>query len=159
MDDEFPQTIQRSVQIREQQWKKTHPNGEPPLRDQYKTLYEQMIFDANRKEFPLGEQPSIRVIPMANAKPTDYSSPEFEICYTNRVIYADGIVPDQAPGCGCKGDCGNPENRAGCACRKRQILASKTRKGGYTRSGIQDFAYDANGILNAELFAEGDPIM
>lgn len=101
----------------------------------------------------------IRVIPLKNSKPTDYSSPEFELCYTNRVIYAEGIVPDQAPGCGCIGDCGNPENRAGCACRKRQIAASTTRKGGAPRSGHQDFAYDANGILNEKLLAASDPIM
>ncbi|GAA5962181.1 hypothetical protein JCM3765_003889 [Sporobolomyces pararoseus] len=159
LHEEFPQTIQKSVADRERNWKKVHPHGKPPLRDGYKILYEEMIQDANSKEFAPGERPLIRVIPLKKSKPTDYSSPEFELCYTNRVIYAEGIAPDQAPGCGCEGDCGNPENRAGCACRKRQIAASTTRVGGAPRSGHQDFAYDANGILNEKLLAASDPII
>ncbi|GAA5904790.1 uncharacterized protein JCM6883_003904 [Sporobolomyces salmoneus] len=159
LHDEFPQTLQAAVQKRERAWKKLHPDGKPPLRDGYKLLYEQMIYDANSKEFPPGEQPTIRIIPLDYARPTDYSSPEFELCYTNRVIYADGIVPDQASGCGCIGDCGNPENRKTCACLQRQIAASTTRVGGGPRSGHQDFAYNEHGLLDEKFADFDDPII
>ncbi|GAA6012971.1 hypothetical protein JCM11491_000925 [Sporobolomyces phaffii] len=158
-DDEFPKMIQASVQRRERAWKERHPTGNPPLRDSYKGLYEQMISDANSSEYPPDHRPSIRIIPLGDAKNTDYSSPEFELCYTNRVIYADGIVPDQAPGCACIGDCGSPQNRAGCACRARQIAASKTRVNGGQRSGLQNFAYDSNGLLDEKIFNSDDPII
>ncbi|GAA5941675.1 uncharacterized protein JCM15063_002637 [Sporobolomyces koalae] len=156
---EFPQTIQTSVYRRERQWKKAHPEGEAPLRDGYKLLFEQMIYDANSKEFPPRLQPKIRVCPPEDALATDWSSPFFEICYTNRIVYADGIVPKQAPGCDCIGNCGDPRNREGCGCRKRQIAASRTRRGGSDRSNHSDFAYNAEGLLNDSLFAHNDPII
>jgi len=160
LNDEFSRAIQEHVQYNcEQAWKKKHPHGESPLRDGYKGLYEHIIYEANSKEFPRGLQPSIRICPLKSAKPFDWSSPPFEICYTNRVVYVDGIVPKQAPGCGCVGNCGDPRNRGGCACRKRQIMASKQRAGGAERSEHQDFAYDANGIVDPKVFAMNDPIM
>lgn len=157
--DEFPRFLQEHVQRSEKLWRKAHPDGASPLRNGYKTLYEHMVYEANSKEFPRDLQPSIRICPLESAKPTDWSSPPFEICYTNRVVYVDGILPKQAPGCGCIGDCGDPRNRGGCACRKRQIMASKRRAGGAVRSEHQDFAYDSNGILDSRVFEMNDPIM
>jgi hypothetical protein len=122
-------------------------------------LYEQLIRDAHAREYRPGRQPSIRIVPLEDDDPTAWSSPDFELCYTNRVIYADGIVPVQAPGCACLGDCGRPENRANCACRNRQIAASTTRTGGGERSGHQDFAYNSKGVLDESLFRQNDPIM
>ncbi|GAA5863035.1 hypothetical protein JCM1840_002447 [Sporobolomyces johnsonii] len=160
---EIDLTTQNQVARRERRWKQHHPPTSQPERKGYRVLYEQMVFEANAREFPVDRMPSIRIIrekpDEPTPPPTDWWSPPFELGYTNRVIYSDGIVPDQAPGCACVGDCGDPANRGNCACRARQIAASRTRPGGGERSGHQDFAYDANGVVNERVLEAQDPII
>lgn len=76
-----------------------------------------------------------------------------------RVVYDADIVPIQAPGCECIGNCGDPANRKTCACLQRQIAASKSRVGGGKRSDRQDFAYDRDSCLFEDALGWQDPIM
>ncbi|GAA5962897.1 hypothetical protein JCM21900_004441, partial [Sporobolomyces salmonicolor] len=163
LHDEIDISTQKHVARRERRWKRIHPPSCQPERKSYRALYEQMVFEANAREFPRDRIPSIRIIRETDDEPTpsptEWWSPPFELGYTNRVIYADGIVPDQAPGCACVGNCGDPANRDRCACRARQIAASRTRPSGGERSGHQDFAYDENGIVNEKVLEAQDPII
>ncbi|GAA5903793.1 hypothetical protein JCM5296_003927 [Sporobolomyces johnsonii] len=163
LHQEIDLTTQDHVALRERRWKQHHPPTSQPERKGYRILYEQMVFEANAREFPSDRVPSIRIIrekpDEPTPPPTEWWSPPFELGYTNRVIYADGIVPDQAPGCACVGNCGDPANRGSCACRARQIAASRTRPGGGERSGHQDFAYDENGVVNEKVLEAQDPII
>jgi hypothetical protein len=119
-----------------------------------------MIRQINAKEYAPNSpfRPIIRVIPPIDALPTTSTSPPFEFRYTNRIIYADGIVPVQSPGCGCDGDCDAPENKGSCACLKRQIEASRKRLGD-VRSGNLDFAWRADGRLDDGVAEHSDLIM
>ncbi|CEQ40582.1 SPOSA6832_02229 [Sporobolomyces salmonicolor] len=163
LHEEIDISTQKHVARRERRWKRIHPPSCQPERKSYRALYEQMVFEANAREFPRDRIPSIRIIRERDDEPTpsptEWWSPPFELGYTNRVIYADGIVPDQAPGCACVGNCGDPANRDRCACRARQIAASRTRPSGGERSGHQDFAYDENGIIDERVLEAQDPIM
>ncbi|GAA5926100.1 hypothetical protein JCM3775_005203 [Rhodotorula graminis] len=160
LDAEFDITIQNEVNRRERRWARRHPDKHP-LRESYKTLFELMILEANAKEYSPyrpERRPKIRVLPPTGQSQHHWSSPPFEFIYTNRVIYSDGICPVQAPGCGCKGNCGSSSNRAKCACRRRQIESSTTRPGGVERSGHRDFAYD-DGKLVDVVFNRLEPII
>ncbi|GAA6017260.1 hypothetical protein JCM10207_003666 [Rhodosporidiobolus poonsookiae] len=134
-------------------------------RYRYKDLFEEMIREATTEDYPANAQarrPKIRVIPADDLPPEAWSSPPFEFIYTNRVVYADGIVPEQAPGCDCEGDCNSPKNRATCRCLKRQIQATTTRSDvdhGLHRSEIKDFAWSAKGVLNERVFLFNDLII
>ncbi|BGP47537.1 hypothetical protein JCM10450v2_003392 [Rhodotorula kratochvilovae] len=155
IDDEFSCEVQDGVNRRERDWARQHP-FEHPIRDSYKVLFEQMILEANAQEYPPSApdfRPKIRIVPPTGLSPHAWSSPPFD------VVYSDGIVPMQAPGCGCQGDCGNPANRGKCACRLRQIAASRTRDGGGTRSNHADFAYEKDMRLHAKVMTHGDPIV
>ncbi|GAA6058266.1 hypothetical protein JCM3770_004331 [Rhodotorula araucariae] len=161
IDDEFSTEIQDGVNRREEAWALQHPD-EHPIRDAYKGLFEQMIVEANAQEYPPTApdfRPKVRIVPPTGMSPYAWSSPPFEFIYTNRVVYSDGIVPMQALGCGCKGDCGEPTNRGKCACRLRQIEASRTREGGGQRSNHGDFAYEPDMRLNMAVMQHGDPIV
>ncbi|GAA5917102.1 hypothetical protein JCM5296_005714 [Sporobolomyces johnsonii] len=150
--DEIDITAPNHVAQRERRWRRLHPPSSKPERKGYRVLYEQMVFEANTREFPFDRIPSIRVIrekaDEPTPSPTEWWSPLFEIGYTNCILYANGIVPDQAPGCVCVSNCSDPANRGGCACRAQQVTASRTRPGGGERSGHQDFAYDENGVID-----------
>lgn len=108
----------------------------------YTRMFQEMVMDANRKE--LNGSGRIRVIPQpANLI---HRSPPFEFHYTNRTIYAGDFLPVKPEGCGCVGNCADPANFAGCACRKRQEVANQTRKYGTKRSRRSDFAYNEEGM-------------
>ncbi|GJN89445.1 hypothetical protein Rhopal_002431-T1 [Rhodotorula paludigena] len=159
--EEFSTEIQDAVNKRERAWRKSRPT-EHPLRDAYKGLFEQMVFEASLQEYPPSLpdfRPKIRIVPPVDLPPQYWSSPPFEFTYTNRVVYSDGIVPKQAPGCSCKGNCGSPDNRFKCECRNRQIQASRTRPNGGPRSNHDDFAYDDQERLNSDVLLRQDPII
>ncbi len=108
----------------------------------YTKLFETMINEANRKE--LNGKGRIRVILQPGN--VDERSPPFEFNYTNKTIYSGEFLPYQAKGCDCKGDCGDPANLSGCACRERQEMSNRTRKFGQERSNNKGFAYHKNGM-------------
>ncbi|GAA5906726.1 hypothetical protein JCM6882_003286 [Rhodosporidiobolus microsporus] len=159
--DEFDTSIHDLVNHKEKDWKKGYIDE--PLRDGYAQLFSNMVNEANTKEYGASHPflPTIRVVPARDAPRTAWSSPPFEFIYTNRVVYRDGIVPRQAPGCGCDGDCSSPSNRTTCSCLKRQIAASRTRpgEGNGTRSEIQDFAWSKEGRLQDAPLEHGDLII
>uniref|UniRef100_A0A0K3CF27 FGENESH: predicted gene_5.593 protein n=1 Tax=Rhodotorula toruloides TaxID=5286 RepID=A0A0K3CF27_RHOTO len=98
--DEFSTDIQDAVNRRERRSAELHPD-ELPVRVQYKEIFEQMILEANSKEYPPtapGTRPKIRVCGPADAPPEAWSSPPFEFIYTNRECNLQ---------CGCGPECIN----------------------------------------------------
>ncbi|GAA5977705.1 hypothetical protein JCM11641_001383 [Rhodosporidiobolus odoratus] len=154
---EFTTDIQDHVNKEEQAWKEGKLVREPG-RYCYASLFEQIIQDAN-SEFPPGtEVPQIRILPAIGCDATDWTSPPFELIYTNRVVYDQGIVPTQAPGCGCKGNC--KENQSTCECLKRQIaVCQKKPTSHYRRSEIKGFAWNDEGCLDDSVFSHADLII
>ncbi|BGP55019.1 hypothetical protein JCM8202v2_002612 [Rhodotorula sphaerocarpa] len=157
--DEFSTAIQDAVNRREARWARLHPD-ELPIRSEYRVLFEEMILESLSQEYAEGKgRPTIRVYPPEDAPPEAMSCPPFDFIYTNRVVYDDDIVPVQARGCGCDGDCNSPKNRATCSCLARQIKACATKEGGTDRSNHQGFAYDRQGRLHPSIFDAHDQIM
>ncbi|GAA5991940.1 hypothetical protein JCM10908_002279 [Rhodotorula pacifica] len=158
--DEFRTEIQDTVNRREAKWAKLHP-GVLPIRSGYQVMFEQMILEAVSAEYGpdhATSRPQIRVCPPATLPPEAMSSPPFDFIYTNRVVYEDNILPVQAPGCGCEGDCDSPENRKTCTCLARQIEACTT-KTSESRSNHRDFAWDRTGKLHSAVLDHHDQII
>lgn len=130
--------------------------------------YQSMIFEANTAEIHPQDRPKVRVLrppyPITvkdqdgNITTSNDSAPAFEFNYTSRIVYVDGIAPKQAPGCDCEGDCASSENYATCACRLRQVQASKT-KSEDQRSDHDGFAYTSEGVLVDVMQDKDEPIM
>ncbi|KAM0792576.1 hypothetical protein ACM66B_005238 [Microbotryomycetes sp. NB124-2] len=127
--------------------------------------YEQMINDALSNEVsPTDEHgndvepPHIRVVPLEDGRPP--FSPPFEFIYTNRIVYAPGVVPQQSPGCDCQGDCGSKLNSPTCACRIRQQFASKRKpvQDHAKRSNRSNFAYTSDGRIRRSVLNTREPI-
>ncbi|GAA5841097.1 hypothetical protein JCM11251_008017 [Rhodosporidiobolus azoricus] len=153
---EFDTSFHNWVRKREKDWKDdlTHE----PLRHNYYKLYSDMIDEAMLKEYGHGHpfRPTVRVVPPRDAPPQAWSCPPVEFIYTNRVVYEDGIVPTQAPGCACEGDCAKSRS---CNCLMRQIEASRTRPGGDKRSDAREFAWDKDGLLKPDFLDRGDLVI
>ncbi|GAA5866559.1 hypothetical protein JCM8547_005459 [Rhodosporidiobolus lusitaniae] len=131
-------------------------------RRQYKDSFESMIMEANNAEYPdPTTRPTVRVLPATDLPYDAWSSPPFEFSYTNRIVYSSNILPQQAPGCGCKGDCSAPENRKTCLCLRRQIEASRTRglDTSVARSNHKDFAWNEDGTLHEHVLKMNDLIV
>ncbi|GAA5870959.1 hypothetical protein JCM3774_003489 [Rhodotorula dairenensis] len=157
--DEFSTDIQDTVNRREAKWAKLHPDT-LPIRTSYRVMFEQMILEALSDEYgPANSdwRPQIRVCPPRDLPPEAMPCPPFDFIYTNRVVYDDDIVPVQAPGCGCEGDCDSPANRKTCSCLARQIKVCETKT--TDRSNHQDFAYDRTGKVQPGVFDAADQII
>lgn len=88
MKEEFSTEIQDAVNKRERAWRESRPT-EHPLRDVYKGLFEQMVFEASLQEYPPSLpdfRPKIRIVPPVDLPPHYWSSPPFEFTYTNRCV-------------------------------------------------------------------------
>ncbi|KAI5474193.1 histone-lysine N-methyltransferase, partial [Pseudohyphozyma bogoriensis] len=122
--------------------------------------FEDMVRVAISEELPptTRPRPTFTLVPKDPSDPNYRPAPPFEFVYTNRVVYTEGIAPEQAKGCDCDDNCGDPEFADSCACRKRQTRASSSRVGGTPRSDHEGFAYGANGVLIGEVLDFHDPI-
>lgn len=110
-------------------------------------LYQAFVDDVNTREIP--RKASIRICPPPASSSGPFAPP-FNTYYTNRIIYPDGVVPEQAEGCKCEGRCQDPHFRDSCECRKRQEAACKSRPGRRERSGNLGFAYGDDGTIRWE---------
>lgn len=120
-----------------------NPNPENRVdRSAYTLQFQRMVTEADQAE--LHKPGQLRICPRDGDVVN--RSPPFEFIYTNRVVYTGNFLPVQPNGCGCIGDCADPRNLEGCACRARQTLASKSRRGGEVRAGWTGFAYDSEGM-------------
>ncbi|BGP15330.1 hypothetical protein JCM10213_005260 [Rhodosporidiobolus nylandii] len=152
--DEFSTELQDYINRREERFRRK--GADEPIRDRYDAAYEEVIAQSY-SEFPYGRRPRVRVIPATDLGLHDWASPPFELIYTNRVLYSHDIVPEQAPGCGCVGNCGSPQNAAGCACRLRQAAASADHPiGAPKHSG---FAWTRDGTMHADVLKSGNLVM
>ncbi|KAI5476201.1 histone-lysine N-methyltransferase [Pseudohyphozyma bogoriensis] len=119
----------------------------------YTQMFQHMIDLTNAEESPGG--PKVHICPPTHGN-GPYAPPA-ELIWTRRVNYPQTVLPRQAPGCGCVGNCGDPRNRKTCECLKRQIAAFRSRNGD-DRSNRKDFAYDKKGLAHHKEIYD-DPII
>ena len=113
------------------------------------TAFQSMVFESIADEVPQYVRPTVKLVPPKNGNPP--FAPRFEFVYTNRVKYADGIAPDQSPGCGCVGNCGDAANLGSCACRARQEKYCRQREDGDSHTDHKGFAYTDAGVIHPKV--------
>ncbi|KAK4058610.1 hypothetical protein OIO90_000054 [Microbotryomycetes sp. JL221] len=114
-----------------------------------------VLYDARGSPLPL---PRVHVVPLDDGEGP--FAPPFELIYTHRIVYRDGVVPLQSPGCSCQGNCGSKFNRTRCQCRLRQQFFSQKRTGDTAseRSNKVDFAYTREKRIKQSVLDTKEPI-
>lgn len=101
-----------------------------------RAIFESYILSATAHSEP--DAPAIKI----RNEHDDEPCPDWDFCYTNKMIYGDGVPKPsdfpQRPGCSCKGGC-RPDAEI-CECARLQDRYSESL-------GIKGFLYNVDGCL------------